>query len=203
MAVCHFVSCTASSKLIFSAFARRHTRCTSFVESYKSRKLRILGCRGSSSSSEIFESVGALVGVATDDSPTSILTSVELFQSHSLASFTHTSRLTITILLIRSISLYTFVFSSYPIKFVSFFLLIISNKDIPFAFVIELRSSLIRYVSISHTTEHFEMRDCRLFVRSKPLVVFDHLTSHVGIDSVRRWHIAWLLPKIHSTSFCS
>ena len=118
MAVCHFSSRNASSKMIFSASSRRHPRCTSFVESYKSRKLHILGCRGSSSSSKISESVGA----TANDSLTSILTSVELFQSHLLASFTSTLRLTITILLIGSSSLCPFLFSSYPIKIYLFLL---------------------------------------------------------------------------------
>ena len=123
MAVCHFLSRITSSKLIFSASAKRHTRCTSFVEPYKSCKLRILGCRGSSSSSVVSKFI--LVNAMTNYSPTSIITSEELFQSHSLASFILTSRLTITFLLIGSTSLYPFVFSSYPIKI---YLLLLSSS---------------------------------------------------------------------------
>uniref|UniRef100_A0A2P2J109 Uncharacterized protein n=1 Tax=Rhizophora mucronata TaxID=61149 RepID=A0A2P2J109_RHIMU len=86
MAVCHFLSRTACSKLIFSESTKRHTRCTSFVESYKSCKLRILGCRGSSSSSIVSEFSGMVVDIGVDDSPTLMISSVALFQSHSFAS---------------------------------------------------------------------------------------------------------------------
>ena len=117
MAVCHFLSRTASSKLIFSAFAKRHTRCTSFLESYKSCKLHILGCRGSSSSSVVSEFI--LVDAMTDDSLTSIITSAELFQSHSF-SYSH-------------ITTHNHLLAYRVKHLVSFCLLIIPNKNIPFS----------------------------------------------------------------------